>query len=79
MNEQITSYISNMKHKKLIVKEINELEQNPQCMYIFVNDDLKMGKGKIAGQVGHVVGLITEEIIRKSYETSKGVPDSYER
>jgi len=26
-----------------------------------------MGKGKIAGQVGHVVGLITEEIIRQYY------------
>lgn len=48
-------------------------------MYILVNDDLKMGKGKIAGQVGHVVGLITEEIIRKSYESSKGIPDCYSR
>lgn len=48
-------------------------------MYVLVNDDLKMGKGKIAGQVGHVVGLITEEIIRKSYESNKGVPDCYLR
>ena len=38
-----------------------------------------MGKGKIAGQVGHVVGLITEEIIRKYYESVKGVPDCYLR
>lgn len=58
---------------------INELEQTPLYMYVLVNDDLKMGKGKIAGQVGHVVGLITEEIIRKSYETSKGIPDCYKR
>ena len=58
---------------------INELEQSPLCMYVLVNDDLKMGKGKIAGQVAHVVGLITEEIIRKSYETVKGVPDCYAR
>lgn len=55
------------------------MEQNQLYMYIFVNDDLKMGKGKIAGQVGHVVGLITEEIIRKSYESSKGIPDCYAR
>lgn len=48
-------------------------------MYVLVNDDLKMGKGKIAGQVGHVVGLITKEIIRKSYETTRGVPDCYAR
>jgi len=53
--------------------------QDKLYMYVLVNDDLKMGKGKIAGQVGHVVGLITEEIIRKSYESSKGVPDCYLR
>lgn len=44
-------------------------EESQYYMYVLVNDDLKMGKGKIAGQVGHVVGLITEEIIRKSYES----------
>lgn len=59
--------------------ELTESNTNNQCMYILVNDDLKMGKGKIAGQVGHVVGLITEEIIRKSYESAKGVPDCYQR
>lgn len=64
-----------MEHKV----EINELEQKQLYMYVLVNDDLKMGKGKIAGQVGHVVGLITEEIVRKSYETAKGVPDCYAR
>lgn len=54
-------------------------EEEPQLyMYVLVNDDLKMGKGKIAGQVGHVVGLITEEIIRKSYE-SDVVSDEYLR
>jgi PTH2 family peptidyl-tRNA hydrolase len=37
-------------------------------MYIFVNTDLKMGKGKIASQVGHVVGMIVEEIVRNSYD-----------
>jgi PTH2 family peptidyl-tRNA hydrolase len=58
---------------------IYESDKNSLYMYIFVNDDLKMGKGKIAGQVGHVVGLITEEIIRKSYESFKGIPDCYQR
>ena len=55
------------------------MENSQLYMYILVNDDLKMGKGKIAGQVGHVVGLITEEIIRKSYETTTKVPDCYTR
>lgn len=57
----------------------NETDNLPLYMYVLVNDDLKMGKGKIAGQVGHVVGLITEEIIRKSYESNSGVPDCYLR
>ena len=58
---------------------LDESEQKQLYMYVLVNDDLKMGKGKIAGQVGHVVGLMTEEIIRKSYETTRGVPDCYTR
>ncbi len=45
-------------------------------MYIFVNNDLKMTKGKIASQVGHVVQLITEEIIRQGYEITP-TPESY--
>jgi PTH2 family peptidyl-tRNA hydrolase len=36
-------------------------------MYIFVNTDLKMGKGKLAAQVGHVVGEITEYVIRTKH------------
>lgn len=56
----------------------NDSNEEQYYMYVLVNDDLKMGKGKIAGQVGHVVGLITEDIIRKSYESHK-VPDCYLR
>jgi peptidyl-tRNA hydrolase len=43
------------------------MEVNSLYMYILVNNDVKMGKGKIAGQVGHVVGLITEEIVQNYY------------
>lgn len=51
--------------------QYNESSEEQYYMYVLVNDDLKMGKGKIAAQVGHVVGIITEEIIRKSYESDK--------
>lgn len=51
---------------------------NEFTMYVFVNNDLEMGKGKIAAQVGHVVGEITEKIVRSGYETSP-TPDTYLR
>jgi len=37
-------------------------------MYILVDSNLKMTKGKIAAQVGHVVQQITETIIVNYYE-----------
>lgn len=43
----------------------------PLVMYIIVNNDLQMGKGKIASQVGHVVQDIVEDIIIKKYESKK--------
>lgn len=46
------------------------------AMYIFVNMDLKMEKGKIAGQVGHLCQRITADIIRMGYEISP-VPQEY--
>jgi len=46
---------------------LSQESNEPLYMYLLVNNDVKMGKGKIAGQVGHVVGLITEEIIQTYY------------
>lgn len=40
--------------------------QNEVIMYLFVNHDLKMGKGKIGSQVGHCVQKIVEEILLDS-------------
>ncbi len=42
-------------------------------MYIFVNEDLKMSKGKIASQVGHVVLMMVEHVLnnKKSEEFIK--------
>jgi peptidyl-tRNA hydrolase len=39
-----------------------------------------MGKGKIAGQVGHVSGLITEDILKKYYENKTDTTtEAYDR
>ena len=43
----------------------------PLVMYIVVNHDLKMGAGKVASQVGHVVHKIVDEIVQTKYETVK--------
>lgn len=37
-------------------------------MYIIINTDLAMQKGKIASQVGHVVGMLVERVMRGIYE-----------
>src|SRR3990172_5907004 len=45
-------------------------------MYLLINNDLKMRKGKCCSQVGHCVGEIVERLVRKAYE-SKNVPKEY--
>ena len=37
-------------------------------MYIFVNADLKMTAGKTASQVGHIVHIVVDELVRDGYE-----------
>jgi PTH2 family peptidyl-tRNA hydrolase len=44
---------------------------SPLVMYIIVCNDIQMGKGKIASQVGHIVQEITEDIMIKKYESKK--------
>jgi len=60
-----------MDNHHIINKADNTQVQNipSYVMYILVNNDLKMGKGKIASQVGHVVGLIVEDIMRNALES----------
>ncbi len=41
------------------------------AMYIFINNDLKMEKGKIAGQCAHATQHIIEEIIFQHYNCKK--------
>lgn len=40
----------------------------PPIMYIFINSDLNMHKGKCCAQVAHIVQKMTEELIRSAYE-----------
>ena len=40
-------------------------------MYIIINNDLNMGKGKIASQVGHVVQHIIEDLLESYYNSNK--------
>lgn len=44
-------------------------EKKP-VMYIFVNADLNMTKGKTIAQCCHITSIITEDIIRKGYEVA---------
>lgn len=64
-------------------KDHQKLLDNELTMYIIVNNDLKMGKGKIAAQVGHLVGRITEELVTMKYENGDSVtmdlPEPYVR
>ena len=49
---------------------------NEIIMYIIINSDLKMSKGKIAAQVGHAVMWITYKL-RESEILSKWMHQSY--
>lgn len=37
--------------------------QTYPILYVIINNDLNMGKGKIAAQVGHVIETIIEELV----------------
>lgn len=37
-------------------------------MYILVNQDIKIGKGKLAGQVGHAVNILVYKYLKGSQE-----------
>ncbi len=46
-------------------------QSDDYVMYLLVNNDLKMEKGKIASQVGHCVQHIIESILISYYENKK--------
>lgn len=49
---------------------MTDMDSKRYVMYILVNNDLKMDKGKIAAQVGHVIEKITEEIFTNRFLTA---------
>lgn len=63
---------SKKSEKSVDLLGFEQLQNNDKLkMHIFVNTDLNMKKGKIASQVGHIAGLITEKIIRSHYESNE--------
>ena len=63
---------SSKKFENLIVSYIKTIrykmeEQEDYTLYVVVNDDLGMSKGKIASQVGHVVENITTKMAMMLY------------
>ena len=46
-------------------------------MYILVNKDVKIGKGKLAGQVGHAVNVYIYNIMKNGSEIEKHLLDKY--
>jgi PTH2 family peptidyl-tRNA hydrolase len=62
----MVNFINDEKHKEIIFdSDHTKVDHYEPAMYLFVNQDLKMGKGKIAGQVGHAVGNIVENLVKK--------------
>lgn len=64
----LKSTVPDKKQKELPNKE--DQKQEEIVMYILINNDLGMAKGKIASQAAHVAGLIVHDILTKVYELS---------
>lgn len=48
-----------------IIKEMCAVNKQDLRMYILVNEDIKINKGKLAGQVGHAVNVYVYRIMNK--------------
>jgi peptidyl-tRNA hydrolase len=45
-------------------------------MYIFINSDYNLSKGRVGAQCGHVVSIMVETVIREAYEMVQP-PENY--
>jgi PTH2 family peptidyl-tRNA hydrolase len=67
---QLFQFINNIHHT--MSTDMAELPKHGEyTMYILVNVDLNMSKGKIAAQVGHVTEMIGEHMTSLTYESAK--------
>lgn len=71
-------YINDMTSKKIIFdSSADNIIMYETVMYIFVNNELKMGKGKTCSQVAHVVREIVEKCINDNDKNYKYWKDSF--
>lgn len=68
-----------VKQQCIFDSSIDDISRYEMKMYLFVNNDLKMGKGKIGGQVGHAVGRIVGKCIRDNNEEFIHWENSFEK
>ncbi len=54
-----------------IILIYQNMDTDEISMYVLINNDLKMEKGKIISQVGHAVEMATEKIMLSMYESNK--------
>jgi len=60
------NFLKDLEEPEIVFDSSNEnIDNFEPIMYLFVNNSLKMGKGKIAAQVGHVVGILVEELLNE--------------
>lgn len=64
--EALTNYEKDAKSQEIIFdSKSHKISDYEPVMYAFVNNDLNMGKGKIAAQVGHAVGRLIKKLIKR--------------
>jgi peptidyl-tRNA hydrolase len=64
-NQFITNLSKDIESLEIIFdSSVNKMEDFEPAMYLFVNNDLGMGKGKIAGQVAHCACQMVEKLVK---------------
>jgi len=59
--------------------KIDDIKNYETIMYIFVNTDLKMGRGKTGAQIAHLSAAIVEKCIYEEYDEYEYWDDSFRK
>lgn len=59
--------------------KVDDITNYETIMYIFVNKDVKMGRGKIAAQIAHLSAAIVERCINEDYDQYAYWDDSFRK